>query len=152
MFFWGRAIFCLMLSVVVLGSTSRTGIARIASPFHAVASAFIGPVGIPGMRSFRSAGLLSRSLTSTTPRPPQPAQGWGSSQRKGVGLPVGMVQTDGEQQTEDRPPKKQKQQNAPPTMTPEKKARLVEENRLQVLANEMQLQLCCPRPSPARAP
>ena len=142
MLFWGRAIFCLMLSVVVLGSTSRTGIARIASPFHAVASAFIGaPVGIPCMRSFRSTGLLS-----STPRPPQPAQGLGSSQRQRVGLPVGMVQADGEHQAEDRrPPKQQKKAG---TMSPEKKARLVEENRLQVLANEVQLQMCCPSPPP----
>lgn len=122
MLFWGRAIFCLMLSVVVLGSSSRTGIARISSPFHAVASAFIGaPGGIPcfrsPLRSFRSAGAVT-----CAPRPPEQARVGGNPQRKVS------------------------------TISPEKKARLAEENRLQIMANEMQLNLYCPPPSPARAP
>jgi hypothetical protein len=51
MLFWGRAIFCVMLTVAVYGGSSRNGLARITSPIHAAASAFIhGPIGIPCLR------------------------------------------------------------------------------------------------------
>jgi hypothetical protein len=117
MLFWGRAIFCVMLTVAVYGGSSRNGLARITSPIHAAASAFIhGPIGIPCLRPKTSTVGSVRAFACAQ----QPTE------KTFVGI------------------KTQRNKKAPPLISAEKKARLAEQNRQQVVANEVQLRLYGP--------